>query len=151
MARQQRLQPPRAPPDHLRLQSFQILSRLELIRTFRPWLDHTRHHVSRKNHTPLELLWDCFALGAPQCTLLSLLGSPSPRHLAQLVEDFDFGLEVEERQAYFASFIQRVHLLEVQGLVPYGEVLRSEDFLSDSNSAFAKVRLGGLAILDATF
>ncbi|KAF5382664.1 hypothetical protein D9615_002721 [Tricholomella constricta] len=137
--KQPRLQPPRAPPDHLRLQSFQILSRLELIQEFRLWLDYTRYHVFRKRHTPLELLWDCFAFGAPLGTLLNLLGSPSPSHIVQHLENFDFGIGVEEREVYFASFIQRVQLLEVQGRLPYGEVLRCEDFLSASSSAFAKV------------
>lgn len=138
--KQTRLQPPRAPPDHLRLQSFQILSRLELIQEFRPWLDYTRHYVHRKRHTPLELLWDCFSFGAPLGTLLNLLGSPSPSHLVEHVENFDFRIRIEEREIYFTSFIQRVQLLEAQGRLPYGEVLRCNDFLSDANSAFAKVR-----------
>lgn len=136
-----RLRPPRAPPDHLRLQSFQILSRLELIPQFRPWLDFTQYHVYRKHHTPLELLWDCFSFGAPLGTILTLLGSPAPNHLAQHVEDFDFGIGIEEREIYLMSLIQRVQLLEMQGRLPYGEVLRCEDFLSGSSSAFAKVRL----------
>ncbi|KAF8073945.1 TKL/TKL-ccin protein kinase, partial [Lyophyllum atratum] len=133
------LQPPRAPPDHLRLQSFQILSRLELIQQFRPWLEYTRYHVFRKHHTPLELLWDCFSFGAPVGTLLNLLGSPSPSHLIEHVEYFNFGIGVEEREAYFMSFIHRVQLLEIQRRLPYGEVLRCDDFLSDASSAFAKV------------
>lgn len=137
--KQARLQPPRAPPDHLRLQSFQILSRLQLIHQFRPWLDFTRYHVYRKHHTPSELLWDCFSFGAPLGTLLNLLGSPSPSHLVEHVEDFNFGIGMEEREVYFTSFIQRVHLLEVQGRLPYGEVLRCDDFLSTASAAFAKV------------
>jgi len=132
-------QPPRALPDHLRLQSFQILSRLELIRQFRPWLDLTRYHVYRRHRAPSALLWDCFSFGAPLGTLLSLLGSPAPSDLVQHVEDFDFGIGVEARVAYFRAFIQRVQLLEMQGMLPYGEVLRCEDFWSDSSAAFAKV------------
>ena len=46
---------------------------------------------------------------------------------------------MEERVAYFRAFIQRVQLLEMQGMLSYGEVLRCEDFLSDSSVAFAKV------------
>ncbi|KAG5651731.1 hypothetical protein H0H81_007669 [Sphagnurus paluster] len=134
-----RLQRPRAPPDHLRLQSFQILSRLELIHEFRPWLEHTHYHVSRKRNTPLDRLWDCFAFGAPLSTLLNLLGSPSPSQLIDRVENFDFEIGIEGRHAYFRSFIQRVQMLEAQGRIPYGEVLRSDDFLSDSNMAFAKI------------
>ncbi|GLB38631.1 putative protein tyrosine kinase [Lyophyllum shimeji] len=134
-----RLQPPRAPPEHLRLQSFQILSRLQLVVEFRPWLEYTREHIFRKHRTPLELLWDCFSFGAPLGTLLNLLGSPSPSHLVEHVEYFNFTLGVEERKPYFASFIQRVQMLEVQGRLPYGEVLRCDDFLSEASSTFAKV------------
>lgn len=140
------LQPPRAPPDHLRLQSFQILSRLRLINEFRPWLEYTRYHIFRKHQTPLELLWDCFSFGAPLGTLLTLLGSPAPTHLIVHVEDFNFGIGIEEREEYFMSFILRVQMLEMQNRVPYGEVLRCDDFLSGTNSAFTKVCFDTLSV-----
>lgn len=136
------LQPPRAPPDHLRLQSFQILSRLRLINEFRPWLEYTRYHVFRKHHSPFELLWDCFSFGAPLGTLLTLHGSPAPTHLVVHVEAFDFGIDIEKREEYFKSFILRVQMLEMQGRVPYGEVLRFDDFLNPTNSAFTKASPG---------
>lgn len=132
--------PPRAPPDSLRRQSFQILSRLERIEQFRPWLELTRYHVRRRRYTPLNLLWDCFAYGAPLGTLLNLLGSPAPSHLVENVEEFDFELPPELREKYFESFIQRMEMLEGQGRLPYGEVLRPEEFLSSSANCFAKVR-----------
>ncbi|RDB14785.1 Serine/threonine-protein kinase STY46 [Hypsizygus marmoreus] len=136
------LQPPRAPPDHLRLHAFQILSRLSLISAFRPWLTHTQLVAPHKYDTPpFELLFHCFAFGAPLGTLLTLLGSPAPSHLVQRADEFDWsvGMAREEREMYFESFVQRVGMLEVQGRVPYGEVLRCEDFLSGTCAGFAKV------------
>jgi hypothetical protein len=136
------LHPPRAPPEHLRLQSFLVLSWLKSIHAFEPWLEYTRLYVyGRRNHTPVELLWHCFSFGAPLCTLLNLLGSPSPQDLKITPEDFDFGISVEGRELYFSSFIQRVQILEVQGRLTYGEVLRGEEFLSGTCPAFAKVSL----------
>jgi hypothetical protein len=136
------LHPPRAPPDHLRLQSFLVLSRLKSIRAFDSWLEYTRLYVyGRRNPTPIELLWHCFSFGAPLCTLLNLLGSPSPPDLKVSPEDFDFGISIEGRELYFLSFIQRVQTLEMQGRLTYGEVLRGEEFLSGTCPAFAKVCL----------
>ncbi|KAG6915906.1 hypothetical protein DXG01_009373, partial [Tephrocybe rancida] len=137
----EKFHPPRAPPDHLRLQSFQILSRLALIPAFRPWLHFTSYHVPRRRPTSLDCLFDCFAFGAPLGTLLTLLGSPvsgSSRHVSP--DEFDFtNITREERERYFAAFVQRVQMLEAQGRLAYGEVLRSEDFLSGSAAAFGKV------------
>ncbi|KAE9403429.1 hypothetical protein BT96DRAFT_990287 [Gymnopus androsaceus JB14] len=71
--------------------------------------------------------------------LLDLLGSPAPSYLSVDVEDFDFDLSLAERERFVQSFIQRVHLLEVQGRLSYGEVLRVEDMFNGTSSGFMKV------------
>lgn len=131
----------KAPNEYLRLESSRILPRLRLILEFKPWLEYTRLYFRRKSEAPVAILWDCFTLGASLCTLLDLLGSPSPRDLVVDVVNFDFGLSVAHREKFFNSFITRVQLLELQGRLPYGEVLRSEDLFDCTNSGFAKVRV----------
>ncbi|KAG6831740.1 hypothetical protein H0H87_004009 [Tephrocybe sp. NHM501043] len=55
-------------------------------------------------------------------------------------EEFDFeGIRKEERVWYFGVFLQRVQMMEAQGKLAYGEVLRSEDFLNGGVSGFGKV------------
>jgi len=134
------LHPPKAPTDQLRLESFKTLSRLQLIFEFRPWLEYSREHVRRRVDSPYFHLWDCICFGAPLNTLLELAGSPTPRHLAVSADDFDFRISPKEREPYFASFIHRVHTLESQGRLTFGEVLRVEDFTSGINAGFWRVR-----------
>ncbi|KAF9564167.1 kinase-like protein [Agrocybe pediades] len=134
------LQPPRAPSAQLRLESFKTLSRLQLIFEFRPWLDFTREYVRRRVDSPHLLLWDCLCFGAPLNTLLELLGSPTPRHLMVNVDNFDFEhVTIQQREAFFVGFIQRVNLLESQGRLSFGEVLRAEDFLYGGNAGYSRV------------
>ncbi|KDR83111.1 hypothetical protein GALMADRAFT_113318 [Galerina marginata CBS 339.88] len=135
----QDLQPPRAPSDHLRLESFKTLSRLQLIFEFKPWLEYTRDYVRRRFDSPYLLLWDCLCFGAPLNTLLELMGSPTPRHLTVTVDEFDFGLSVKQRMQFFASFIQRVQALESQGRLSFGEVLKVEDFTTGLNAGYLRV------------
>jgi len=133
------LQPPKAPSDQLRLESFQTLSRLQLIFEFRVWLEYTRDNVPRRFDSPLVRLWDCFSFGGPLCTLLELLSSPTPPHLRVYPEEFDFDLDMEQRKTYIESFIQRTNTLEVQGRLSYGEVVKLEDFVGGTLSGYARV------------
>lgn len=133
------LQPPKAPSDQLRLESFQILSRLQLIFEFRVWLEYTRDNVPRRFDSPLVRLWDCMSFGAPLCTLLELLGSPTPRNLLVYPEEFNFDLPLEPRKAYIENFIQRTNALETQGRLSYGEVVRVDDFINGTLSGYTKV------------
>ncbi|KAJ3517430.1 hypothetical protein NLJ89_g512 [Agrocybe chaxingu] len=133
------LHPPRASTDHLRLESFKTLSRLQLIFEFRPWLEYSREYTRRRVNSPYFLLWDCICFGAPLNTLLELIGSPTPRHLAVTADDFDFGLPIAERLPFFHSFIHRVQLLESQEKLSYGEVLKAEDFTAGLNAGFLRV------------
>ncbi|KIK57557.1 hypothetical protein GYMLUDRAFT_46128 [Collybiopsis luxurians FD-317 M1] len=127
---------PRAPTDLLRLESIKILAKLELIVEFRPWIIT---NIYRKEPA-YKVLFDCFSLGAPLGVLLDLLGSaPTPSFLNVDVEDFDFGLSLAERERFVHNFIQRVQILEIQGKLSYGEVLRVEDVLNGTNSGFMKV------------
>lgn len=134
------LPPPKAPTDQLRLESFKTFSRLQLITEFKPWVDFSRDYVQRRVDSPYFLLWDCICLGAPLNTLLELLGSHTPRHLAFQVDEFDFSLSVKQREEFFASFIQRVQALESQGRLSFGEVLRVADFTAGLNAGFFRVR-----------
>jgi hypothetical protein len=135
------LPPPKAPTDQLRLESFKTFSRLQLILEFKPWLDFSREYIRRRVESPYLLLWDCICFGAPLNTLLELLGSPTPRHLAFQVDEFDFSLSVKQREEFFGSFIQRVQALELQGHLSFGEVLRVGDFTAGLNPGFFRVRL----------
>lgn len=128
--------PPKAPTDQLRLECFKMLSRLQLIFEFRSWLEYTRDYIPRRVDSPFLLLWDCFSFGAPLSTLLELLGSPTPRHMVVSAEYFDFNLSMDDRKEFFVNFIDRVHALEEQGRLSYGEVVRVADFTS---GGFAKV------------
>ncbi|KAJ7157940.1 TKL/TKL-ccin protein kinase [Mycena crocata] len=131
------IQAPKAPTDHLRREAARIAPRLELILEFRPWLDF----IKRTKHTtsPFNLLWETFALGVSLSTLLNLLGSPPPRDLHIDADKSDFGLGLPHREKYFTNFIQRVQLLELQGKVIFGEVLRVQDLFGGTNSGFTKV------------
>ncbi|KAJ7191639.1 TKL/TKL-ccin protein kinase [Mycena pura] len=134
------LQAPKAPSDHLRREAARILPRLALIIEFRSFLDLVTH--TTRAPSPLALLWETCALGAPLCTLLNLLGSPPPRDLHDVRIDPDkpdLGLGLPHREWFFSAFIQRTQLLEVQGRIPYGEVLRVQDLFGGTNAGFAKV------------
>lgn len=125
------LSPPRAPSEQLRLDSFRVLSRLSLIVEFKPWFD--REPWCHEPGQAYRILWECFFLGAPLWTLLNLLSPPYHRVA------FEFELSVDERVAFFTQFIERVRLLEIQGLLSYGEVLRVDDMFGGSNTGFARV------------
>ncbi|KAG7442683.1 uncharacterized protein BT62DRAFT_935709 [Guyanagaster necrorhizus] len=125
------LSPPRAPSEQLRLDSFRILSRLLLVVEFKPWF--ARETRCSEPNQAYRILWECFSLGAPSCTLLNLL-SPPYHPVA-----FEFELSMDERVAFFAKFIDHVRLLEIRGLLPYGEVIRVDDMFGRSNPGFAKV------------
>lgn len=127
------LSPPRAPSELLRLDSFRILSRLLLVVEFQPWFG--REARCGEPDQAYRILWECFSLGAPLWTLLNLLSPPYHRVA------FEFGLPMDERVAFFTQFIERVRFLEIQGLLPYGEVLRVDDMFARSNTGFARVRL----------
>ena len=133
------LQPPKGATDQLRLETFQTISRLQLIFEFRIWLQYTRDNVPRRFDSSLVRLWDCMSFGAPLCTLLELLGSPTPRNLLVYPEEFSFDLTVEERKPYINSFIQRVNALETQGRLPYSEVIRVEDFTNGTLNGYTRV------------
>lgn len=133
------LQAPRAPPDQLRLESSRVLARLRLIIEFKPWLEYTRLYHHTKREAPVKLLWDCFAFGAPLCTLLNLLGSPTPAHLNVKLDEFDFDLPLDHRELFVTSFIERVQMLEAQRRLPFGEVLRPGDLFDGTNAGFLKV------------
>jgi hypothetical protein len=70
--------------------------------------------------------------------LLDLLGSPAS---ANVYEDLDLdNIQTLEQERMVKSFISRVRLLETQGKLPYGEVLREEDLFKGTHQGFAKVR-----------
>lgn len=131
------LEPPKTPSDQLRLDCVKILPRLRLIIEFRPWLEHARVFPE----TPFTLVWNCFAFGASLCTLLDLLGSSLAGHSYIDVDKFDLqvGGAFVNRERAFSQFIQRVQLLEVQGRLRYGEVLRTDDLFGGTSAGFAKV------------
>ena len=71
---------------------------------------------------PFLLLRDCFSFGALFSTrLLELLGSPTPEY-------FNLNFSMDDRKEFFVNFIDRVHALEGQGWLSYGEVVRVDDF-----------------------
>ncbi|KAF5317548.1 hypothetical protein D9619_013143 [Psilocybe cf. subviscida] len=133
------LSPPRAPTEQLRLESFKTVSRLRLVEAFRPWLDFSKDYVKRPTISPYFQLWDCICFGAPLNTLLELLSSPTPRHLAEDPYECDFDITHDRRLLFFQSFIQRVQNLETQGRLPFGEVLRVEDFTTGTSSGFSRI------------
>ena len=129
------------PPTQLRLESLKVLSRLRRILEFKHWLDYTQAYCHRREEPPYKLLFDCFALGAPLSVLLDLLGSPSPSHLNVDVDTFDFvAVSLAEREKFFSSCLHRIQLLEVQGRLAFGEVLRLDDLFGGTSSGFLKVR-----------
>ncbi|KAJ3972535.1 TKL/TKL-ccin protein kinase [Lentinula raphanica] len=124
---------PRTPTDSLRLESIKILAKLDLIIEFRPWLPTHSYRCE----PAYRILFDCFSIGAPLGILLDLLGSPAPSNVN--VDNFNFGLSFLERQNHVQDFIQRVHMLELQGRLPFGEVLRIEDLFNGTSLGFMKV------------
>ncbi|KAJ8090389.1 hypothetical protein AAF712_006676 [Marasmius tenuissimus] len=137
-------------PTQLRLESLKVLSRLRRILEFKHWLDYTQAYCHRREEPPYKLLFDCFALGAPLSVLLDLLGSPSPSHLNVDVDTFDFvAVSLAEREKFFSSFLHRIQLLEVQGRLAFGEVLRLDDLFGGTSSGFLKVLKTVQRVLDA--
>lgn len=130
-----------SPPDHLRVQCARILPRLQLIPEFGRWLQissQTTSLLRKGKHSAYDTLWHCFYLGAPLCVLLDLLGSPSS---ANVYDDLDLdNIHNLEHERMMKIFISRVRLLETQGKLPYGEVLRVEDLFKGTHRGFAKVR-----------
>ncbi|KAF9013172.1 hypothetical protein BDQ17DRAFT_1536866 [Cyathus striatus] len=133
------LHPPRVASDQLRMESFRTLTWLRLVFEFRPWLEHIQDHFRRDYDNPIRLLWNCFVLGAPLCTLLDLLGLPTPKPLAAAPETFDFDLSLDQRKQYILYFIDKIRILEIQRQLPYGEVLRIEDFFQGTTVGFSRV------------
>ncbi|KAF9525854.1 hypothetical protein CPB83DRAFT_858745 [Crepidotus variabilis] len=131
--------PPKAPTDSLRLESFKTLSRLQLIFEFQPWLQYSIEYTRRRVNSPYFQLWDCLCFGAPLNTLLELVGSPTPRQLSVTADEFDFNLSADERGRYFSSFIRRVQALENQGRLPFGEVLKVNDFMDGQSAGFSRI------------
>lgn len=123
-----------SPPEHLRAKCAQVLPRLQLIPEFEPWLDFSLEHYlpinahNRPTTHAVLTLWHCFALGAPLCVLLDLLGN-SNRQATN-----------SEPEALVQIFIDGILLLEAQGRLPHGEVLRLEDLFGGTHQGFAKVR-----------
>ena len=133
--------PKPSPPDHLRVQCARVLPRLQLIPEFKPWLQISLETTSlsgKNNVTVYNTLWYCFALGAPLCVLLDLLGTPSSSQVREEVNHDD--METLQQEKLLKSFVDRVHLLEVQGRLPYGEVFGVEDLFHGTHQGFAKVR-----------
>jgi len=87
--------------------------------------------------SPFSTLWHCFALGAPLCVLLDLLGTPS-LHTQEGWERGDN--QLLEQEQLMKSFIDGIQLLEIQGKLPYGEVCRVEDLFQGTHQGFSKVR-----------
>ncbi|CAK5271870.1 unnamed protein product [Mycena citricolor] len=152
------LHAPKAPSDHLRRESARVLSRLSLIIEFRPWLEHVRSCKPRSSgsHSGFFLLWEIFALGAPLSTLLNLLSSPPFGARDQELTSIDWekpelGLGLPHREKWFSHFIQRVQLLELQGVIALGEVLRVQDLFAGTNSGFAKAMERILNALQESF
>ncbi|KAH8830230.1 hypothetical protein DL96DRAFT_1592082 [Flagelloscypha sp. PMI_526] len=149
------LPPPKAVPPSLQVECYKLLTRLLQIPQVEPWIRNTAEYVlpPRPFHTrfimpgslssqAVELLHATFCLGAPLCTLLDMLGSPSP---PSLILDHDprvfpyRDITIPEREEYIHSFIQRVGLLESTKKIKYGEVMRSSDLFSTTSIGWAKV------------
>ena len=136
------LQAPKlSPPAHLQLECACVLPRLWSIPEFQPWLEVSLLCKDRHGETPFRHLWHCFSLGAPLCTLLDLLGTPSDTVLDIDFQDIDLdtNLKLIDREKFVASFFRRVQLLEIQGRLGYGEVVRSGDLFDGTYAGFAKV------------
>lgn len=136
----------------LHLLSCRVLFRLDLLPEFERWLvlrfpfdpDH-----GRSSH-PVRFLWECLRLGTPLLTLTDLLGTSSssyrrPGEIQLTTQDREFPSDAErdaERQILLVSeFQNRVHTLEIQGRLPYGENFSTEGFLEGSTRDFVKVCL----------
>lgn len=124
-----------SPPDHLRAKCALMLPRLQLIPEFEPWLDVALEHYlstnaqTRPTTQAALILWHCFALGAPLCVLLDMLGNAN-RHRDTVDA---------EPEALVQTFINGVLSLEAQGRLSHGEILHSEDIFSGTYQGFAKV------------
>ena len=120
-------------PEHMRAQCARILPRLQLIPEFQPWIDVALERISLNAYTrpttqAALTLWHCFALGAPLCVLLDLLG-----HSNRQISD-------SSPEALVRIFIEGVLLLEAKRELPHGEILRLEDLFGGTHQGFAKVR-----------
>lgn len=130
------------PPEPLRVQCIRMLPRLQLIPEFKPWIGISLQSISlRSKHkaTPYTTLWHCFALGAPLCVLLELLGTSSSWR-THVSSERSTSRDALEQEKLVKIFIDRVQLLELQGRLPYGEVFRVEDLFDGTHQGFAKVR-----------
>jgi len=128
------------PPDRLEVECARILPRLALIPEFRPWIQ-----AAQGGDTDFRLLWNCFSLGAPLCTLLELIGTPPDPALGVSVLDHDN--ESCDPVQFVSSFIRRVRLLEIQGRIPYGEVFHPQDLFNGTFSGFTKVSSPGITFV----
>lgn len=154
--------PPKSLSPSLQIDTLKLLSRLLQIPQVEPWIRNTAESLlsPRPFYTifimpgslapqAVELLHATFSLGAPLCTLLDMLGSPSP---PSLVLDHDptvfpyHDMSFHEREEYLHSFIQRVALLESARKIRFGEVMRSSDLWSGGSVGWSKVR-GHIVIL----
>ncbi|KZP27947.1 hypothetical protein FIBSPDRAFT_1039924 [Athelia psychrophila] len=139
-----------SPPDHLRAKCARMLPRLQLIPEFEPWLDVALEHYlstnaqNRPTTQAALTLWHCFALGAPLCVLLDMLGNANRHRDAANTEP----------EALVQTFIDGVLILEAQGRLSPGEILRLEDLFGGTYQGFAKL-LGTveriLSALQATY
>ena len=129
-----------SPPAYLRVHCARVLPRLQLIPELKSWLQIALETSLLSEHrkiTPYITLWNCFALGAPLCVLLDLLGAPSSHAHEDL--DHDNG-KLSEPERLVKTFIDGVRLLEIQGRLSFGEVFRGEDLFNGTHQGFAKVR-----------
>ncbi|KAF4568460.1 hypothetical protein EYR36_010471 [Pleurotus pulmonarius] len=126
---------PKAPSIQLKRQCFRIFSLLQFIPELASWVEDACacQHAVPKRDTSLyayHVVWQLISCAAPLGILLDILGSlPSGSH-------YPLGADP---LALFESFIERVRLFELEGKLPFGEVIRLEDLLGCSCTGFSRI------------
>ncbi|KAF9502060.1 hypothetical protein BDN71DRAFT_1459245 [Pleurotus eryngii] len=126
---------PKAPSNQLKRQCFRTLSLLQLIPELASWLEDACacQQAAPKRDTSMYaycVVWRLVSWAAPLGVLLDILGSlPSGSHHPMGAGAL----------ALFENFIQRVRLFELEGTLPFGEVLRLEDLLGCSCAGFSRI------------
>ncbi|KAG9217667.1 hypothetical protein CCMSSC00406_0003644 [Pleurotus cornucopiae] len=126
---------PKAPSNQLKRQCFRTLSLLQLIPELASWLEDACacQLAATKRDTSMYaycVVWRLVSWVAPLGVLLDILGSlPSGSHHSLGAGSL----------ALFENFIQRVRLFELEGTLPFGEVLRLEDLLGCSCAGFSRI------------
>lgn len=124
-------------PAPLKELSVKLLSRLRLIPELRRWFSEPASGPNAPNSNPgdcVQALWNCFVQGAPLLILLDMLG---PRAGDPILPRGD-SLSPNQDTAII-EFLRRLRILEIQGVVSYGESFKTEELVDGSCHGFMKV------------